>query len=343
MTYTFQPNDWRTKAGIFVNAEFADTIFQLDSCAIRVFRFEDSSLECNYIIEAYCRRDDFPEIRDAYYFSIDRINEFLDQLSLISYFPSVLTHSLSTTHFRVDVGEEFNLIIPDNYSQEKNPVRITSKDLKLGSEQLVKKEYNEALRQIREGLSTEIIESKFLHFYAALERIAEAHTEEKIVNKCPKCGFEDEKGPATSNYLRDLFETKGLTKTKYNRLRGIRGKVAHGAGKRDIKFIKELIEFLPLLESTAVETVSIHTDLKIKSNFKAHGSQQFWDLTGIKVKERDDKNPPVFNVLGQKYSFAGTFSKAGLLEEGTDAQEGFLTPEIEIGRPLNIHPESWPD
>jgi hypothetical protein len=208
---------------------------------------------------------------------------------------------------------------------------------------LQKKEYNEALRQIREGLSTEISESKFLHFYAALERIAEAHAQEKIISKCPNCGFEDEKGPATSNYLRDLFEKKGLTKTKYNRLRGIRGKVAHGAGKRDIKFIKELIEFLPLLESTAVETVSTHTGLKIKSNFNAHGSQQFWDLTGTKVHERNGKTPPIFNVTGRKYSFAATFTKAGIPGDDADTQGGFLTPEIKIGEPLHIHPESWPD
>jgi hypothetical protein len=137
--YTFQPNDWRTKAGIFVNAEFVDTVFQLDSCAIRVFRFEDPILECNYIIEAYCRREDFSEIRDAYYFSIDRINEFLDQLSLVSYSPTVITHALSTTHFRVDVGEEFNIIIPDNYLQEKNPVKITNEELILGSGEFAKK------------------------------------------------------------------------------------------------------------------------------------------------------------------------------------------------------------
>jgi hypothetical protein len=344
MNYTFQPNDWRTRVGIFVNAEFDDTTFQVSSCALRISSFEDRDLGCNYIVESYSRKDDFPNIIDAHYFSIDRINEFLDQLSLISYFPCTITHVFSTTVFSAVVGEKFDMIIPNDYHQEKNSVKISSSDLKLKEEELSRKEYAEALRQTREGLTTDIPESKFLHFYAALERIAEAHTQERIISKCPQCGFEHDKGPATSNYLRELFKEKGLSSKKYNRLRGVRGKVAHGAGNRDIKFLEEIRELTPLLESTALETVSLHTGIKIKSNFNAHTSQQFWELIGVKIQERSATSLPIFNVLGRNYSFTAMFTAADVTPESeiTSEQGGFLTPEIVLDEHLNIHPESWP-
>ena len=170
--------------------------------------------------------------------------------------------------------------------------------------------------------------------------------QDKIISKCQNCKFEEKRGPATSNFIRELLNKKGLSGNKYNHIRGIRGKIAHGAGKRDIKFTQELIEFIPILESTALETVSLYTGLKIKSTTNAHTSQKFWKIEGVKIKERNGDIPSIFSILSHGYSCKAVFTKTNTnleAEELANVYEGFLTPEVRNSEFLNIHPESWPD
>lgn len=338
--------DWRSRALVFLNAKIKEEIINLSNCTLRIFEYDDNEYGGNHIIEAYSSREMFPEIENAHYFALDNINRILDKFSLISYFPAIVIKELSTTWFKTEIGEIFELLIPNEYYGEKKPIIIQQKDIETIKDDVDNK-YLEVIRFIREGLCSNNIETQFLNYYYAIERVAEINTTKKIIRKCEQCGFEKEEGLATSNFMRETFKKYGIDNKDYKRIRELRGKISHGSGKRDNLFYKELRVGLIKIESLAIDLVSTKMNINVKSPVRVHLSHQFWNLKGKKIKDINEKIPAIFNIVECSYSFSAGFPKPieNFVKDPSDNKfelDGSLTPEVPSDRHLDIHKECWP-
>lgn len=191
-------NDWRTRMLILVNTNLEEETYPFINAGIRVLSYAKGG-PGSYIVECYVRRVDFPVIKDAFYYSIDRLNEFLGRISIITNAPIVNREILSICPMRVAAREEFDMLIPADFSHDATPVKVGPSDL----EAFVKAEnnrfYKEAIRQVATALNSDSIEEKFLLYFSAFERVAESESTEKLYIVCPECGHKTERGVATTN------------------------------------------------------------------------------------------------------------------------------------------------
>lgn len=340
--YKVQDHDWRTRAIFKSNASFIDEIYPFINSGIRVIHYNSIKSGLN-IIECYVREQDFPNIEDAFHFSKSKILDFTDQISIITNDKVDILSFLSTCPMRVSKGVPFNMLIPSDAYIDKNLFEIKAKDLNYYFDVLENPNYVEAIRQVREGLSNISNNSKILFYFSALERIAEFETEEKIIDTCPKCGNIEEKGIATSRYIRTELEKYGVTRKQYTLIRDLRSKIAHGSGRRDITFINKVNEVLPVLERSIMSILSDRCKFDIKSVNKLHVSNDFLLIKAKKIFNKWRFIPSSFVIIDLNDTAKIIVTRTiGSGAEDID-KDGFYGQEYlsKIGRP-KIDKECWP-
>lgn len=342
-SYTFVDSDWRTRMLVIVNATLDGEIFPFTNAGIRVLSHPEGGPGC-YLIECYVRRADFPVIKDAFYYSIDRLNEFLGTISIIINAPIVNREILSICPMRVAAREEFDMLIPADFSYDTTPVVIKPSDLAAFTKLIDNRHYREAIRQVSTALNSDSIEEKFLLYFSAFERVAEAESTEKLYSICPECEHKTERGVATTNYIKNVMMSYGTKKKEFDTIRSNRGKVAHGSGGRDNKFFQEIREQSSNVESILLAELSKKLGFPIKMASKADFEMPVWECKGVKVSIAMGDRPSIFYIEEAKFAVSVRFSRvqAETAEDpiGPEGMTGTFGPEMP-SKP-KVHPDCWP-
>lgn len=336
----FNSNDWRARFIVKTNAVFhEDDYFKIDNCIIKIVAQKERGI---FLFDMYIHKENFDDYNALFDYSVDKMNEFVSQLSAITFSAASILKFISICPIKVNKGEEFTMILSD-FDFDRSKTLVLSSDLiNLYSEKdNVKKQG--LLYMIREVINSQSYEQKFLNYFAALDAIATIETTEKIKNTCKKCGYESEGMPATSNYLKQLFLSHNIDNSEYNKIRGLRGKIAHGGGKRNQDFYKELRKYLHLLESVSFEEVTKKIGIVPKLETNITFEYPIWL---IKVKKTGNKFwfiPPMFRIIHQelkgelKFSTLKNAVSQPLSVDNVEGSFGIDNPQ----RP-NINSDSWP-
>ena len=341
-SYLLKNKDWRTRAIFRSNGLFIDEVYPFLNAGIRILPYlsKKSGL---HIIECYVREIDYPDIVDAFHYSRMKIFEFTDHISIITNDKVEIIDFLSTCQMRVKKGELFEMLLPQVSYIDKNVFKIKETDLEYYEKIEENSNFLEAIRQCREGLSSISIDSKILFYFSALERIAEYEATDRITYECPKCGNIDDRGVATSRYLQIELEKHHIKRKTYKKIRRLRSKIAHGSGPRDIKFINEVNEVLPSLESALMSILSEKCEIEIKSVNKIHPTDDFLIITGKKIFNKWKMIPAGFIIKDSKHQVKLHVSRTrGSGREDVDA-EGLFGQEYQPNmRMPRINKECWP-
>lgn len=341
---TITDSDWRTRMLILVNVNLDGEVYPFTNAGIRVLSYAEGG-PGSYIVECYVRRVDFPVIEDAFYYSIDRLNEFLGGISIITNVPIANKEILSICPMKVAAREEFDMLIPADFSYDVTPARVRPSDLEAFVKANENRFYKEAIRQVATALNSNSIEEKFLLYFSAFERVAEAESTEKLYSTCPECGHQTERGIATTNYIKNVMLSYGTSKKEFESIRSNRGKVAHGSGGRDNKFFQEVRKQLSEVESILLAELSKKLGLSIKMASKPDFEMPLWKIKGVKVSVAMGVRPSVFNIIEEpSFAVSVRFSrvKSETAEDpiGPEGITGTFGPEMSA-KP-KVHPECWP-
>lgn len=336
----FNSNDWRARFIIKTNAVFhEDDYFKIDDCIIKIVALKERGI---FLFDIYIHKDNFNNYNALFDYSVDKMNEFVSQLSAITFSAASILKFVSICPIKVNKGDEFPMILSDFDFDRSNTLVLSSDLINLSSEKDDEKK-NGLLYMIREAVNSQSLEQKFLNYFAALDAIATIETTEKIKNTCKQCGHESEGMPATSNYLKQLFLSHNIKNSQYNKIRELRGKIAHGGGKRNQEFYKELRKYMPMLESVSFEEVTKKIGIvpKLKTNITFEST--IWHITGKKTGNRFWFIPPMFKIIHQELKGELNFS---MLKNAISQPQGIDNIEGSFGidnpqRP-NINSDSWP-
>lgn len=328
---------------ILVNANLDGEMFPFTNAGIRVLSYPNGGPGC-YIVECYVRKVDFPVIENAFYYSLDRINDFLGRISIITNAPIANKKILSICPMRVAAREEFDMLIPADFSYDTASVTIGPSDLEAFIKVDNNQYYKEAIRQVATALYSDSIEEKFLLYFSAFERVAEAESTEKLYSTCPECGHQTERGIATTNYIKNLMISYGTTKKEFDSIRSNRGKIAHGSGGRDNNFFQDIRKQLSDVESVLLAELSKKLSISIKMASKPDFEMPLWKFKGVKVSVAMGDRPSIFNVEESSFVVSVRFSRvqAESAEDpiGPEGITGSFGPEMST-KP-EVHPECWP-
>lgn len=340
---TILDSDWRTRMLIQINAKLEGEMFPFTNAAIRVLDYLKAGPGC-YIIECYIKKLDFPAIEDAFYYSIDRLNEFLGRISIIANAPIINKKILSICPMRVPAREEFDMLIPAEFSYDTTPVTVNPADLEGFVKANENRYYKEAIRQVATALNSDSIEEKFLLYFSAFERVAEAESKEILYSTCSECGHQTERGIATTNYIKQVMMRYGTSNKEFNSIRGNRGRVAHGSGGRDNKFFQEIRKQLSEVEGVLLAELSKSLGITIKMASKPAFEMPLWQFKGVKISVAMGDRPSIFNIENASFVVSVRFSRvqAETAEDpiGPEGMTGTFGPEMSH-RP-KVHPECWP-
>jgi len=305
-TLNFTANDWRTRFIAFTAADLKDELYAVRENIIRVVP-EKSIARPYYLLDVFVKKDQFDDLRKTAYYSIDIINEFLSQIAIISYSPSELITIISTSPHIVEVGVTFEMILYEG-DYELKTIEIFKDDIRAYSKESLSLPYVNLLPILKDAINSESLELKFLNFFSALDYIAQKETTQKVSTSCVKCGTPVQTHLATSTFLYNLFESHDVDKKKYNQIRTLRSKIAHGSGIRNNEFYKELRTYLPFLESIVLYEVSKRTSLLVKRSSNIVAGLPFLNLSCEKIFNTDGLTPSAFNVKNISWSVESAFT-----------------------------------
>jgi len=331
---------WRTRFLVYSEALLSGPYLTQDCPIVIISDFDLPP--SHYHVDVFIERDKFQDIREILYFTLDVINEFISQISFVSYSPSELISAISICPHEVQVDEEFEMTI-FNGDYEINKVEIKNTDLvnRVNHEQ--DGVYLNLLHLLKQALSTDALELRFLNLFATLDFIADNETVEKVVSTCPHCDKEIEGFKATSQFIRRTFQERGIDAFHYNQIRKLRGKIAHGSGVRSMSFYSELLSSLAILESVAYDEVIKRGPLKVKRNSKIIAPIPHTTITAVKVSNPTASLPSVFGIVNYMFSVASA-SFTGLqnaMETPPDQFSGTFGPHP-TDRGLEVPREAWP-
>lgn len=338
----FNSNDWRARFIIKTSAVFhEDDYFKIENCVIKIVALRERGV---FLLDMYINKDSFDDHNSLYDYSVDKMNEFVSQLSAITFSAASILKFISICPIKVNKGEEFTMILSDFNFDRSNTLVLGSDLMNLNSEKEKDIEkYNGLLYMLREAINSQSYEQKFLNYFAALDAIATIETTEKVKNTCKKCGHESEGMPATSNYLKQLFLSHNIKNSEYNKIRVLRGKIAHGGGKRNQEFYKELRKFMPLLESVSFSEVTKKIGIVPKLSTNLTFEPPIWHIVGKKTSNKIWFIPPMFKIIKHELKGKINFS---ILKNAISQPQNIENFEGSFGidnpqRP-NINRDSWP-
>lgn len=347
---TVKDSDWKFAALVYLHIELkeeAEELVHFEETCIRIYQPNDIGYPDAYVVEIYTQRECFEEITIAYHGMLHILNKFLDRLGLLTLNPCYLISALGITRFRVTTDEEFDLFIPVDAAIPQPKLKLSGsvEELIKEGKSTDKKELNEALREYRQGLESDSIYYLFLHHYNAIERIAEFLTDDFVYTTCPKCSASIKTSlKATGNKMKELFIAEGVDNKKFNQIRSIRGKIAHGAGERSEKLAKEVFDHLASVSRVAGNLISEYTGLKILYGKYPMIREQFILIKGVKTSERTEESNSAYGIIS--FKLRGEIMFNNLTDSAPHEEEEFRPL---IGMPMDINPEnfkiypySWP-
>lgn len=326
-------------------SDIEEDIIQFKNHAIRIFKPNDVKLDFAHIIEVYSTLLEYSDIKSAYHGSLEILNQFLDRIALLTFKPCPLIQPVGISCFQVSVGQEFDLLVPDDLSHELPKLDTKFSNVISLNKDFEEREIEDALRELRLGLESESVFNKFLHYYNVIERIANLQTEDYVEQKCDSCGTVNKLGiKATGNKMRELFTAEGFSNKEFNACRGIRGKIAHGSANRNQKLINEIFNNIGTVEKVAANNISKITGIDIISGKIPRLHNQFWLLKGVKLSERNEEQNAAYNITDFKFEFNGIFNLVKDIEEEDLEWKpliGPIPPEL-APEYFEIYPYSWP-
>ena len=234
-------DDWRFLALIHCNAKFSEVRFQMKNSLIFILDQPSPLGENHYFVEVYTFRADIPEIYNAFHVSIDLLSEFLDQVSLVSFQPAYIVSPISISYFKTSLDCPFP-ILQFHQSSNRRKIEIDQYSI-MNPMDLSPKESNYLilLRLLRDYQNTYKKDSQFLLLYSVLDYISNAESKDFQIRICPKCKYQvNSNVKKTDNFIRELANNYEIKDFDLKIIRRLRGKLAHGAAKRDSKFFEEL-------------------------------------------------------------------------------------------------------
>ena len=340
------PEDWKFCALIYIHvSDLEEDIIQFKNHVIRIFKPNDIEIDFAHVVEVYSIFSEYSDIKSAYHGSLEILNQFLDRIALLTFKPCPLIQPVGISCFKVVVNQEFDLLVPDDLSNE-----LPKLDVKFsGNSNLLKNledtEIEDALRELRLGLESESIFDKFLHYYNVIERIADLQTEIFAEQKCASCGtIYQLPFKATGNKMKDLFAIEGFSSKEFKLCRGIRGKIAHGSAKRNQKLIDEIFNNMGKVEKVAANNISKITGINIVSGKIPRLYNQFWLLRGIKLSEKNETQNAAYNSISFDFECNSIFNKVNDIEEDNLELKPLVgpIPSDLSSENFKIYPYSWP-
>jgi hypothetical protein len=281
-------SDWKFLALIEANVSFEDEIYNYKTSAIRILNDIEEVPNGMYLVEVYTKRREEKNISFAYYKSIDLLNEFLDQISFISFQKAFIKSPIAITYAYTSFNKSFPMLhIHPSIVRKK--IKIQKGDLTnpYHFDERKHKYYN-LLRLLKYYQNAERQDDKYLYLYSAIDFIADLESTELQVKKCTSCGHSvtlDSK--ATGNYIKELATHYKIENFNINKFRGVRAKIAHGSSKRDFSFFADLNELIPKLETLAYKVLRdrLGVDIKLLSNIHCFTPRIFLEGKCIPISE----------------------------------------------------------
>ncbi len=212
--------------------------------------------------------DDVKDIFEAFALLHNKLNCFLDRLSLVSYGKSGINNILSIAPESVKPNEEFEIAFPQITINRKT-INIKLSDLKYDIE--VTPEQQRWERLLRLGLNATSEEEKYISYYSLLEEIARNESNESIVTTCTNCQHKVDTGrKATNNFIRDLMEKHGIDKKLIKKAPKIRNKIAHGGAEKSKLFYLDVATINSHLEEVCLLELEGRLNVDVINRLHAH-------------------------------------------------------------------------
>ena len=360
--HTVQPEDWKYCAVVDLGiAGSIETMLSFQNHGIRIFRPSDLKLSNGHIIEIYSPREVYENLESAFNGSTEILQRFLNRVSFITFQDHNKVKPISITRFKVEIGEEFEMLLTVDLSHGIPRPNLEANDFDQLLQEFDNNEINHALHEMRLAIKSESLLEKLLHFYNVIEQYADLKTTEKAKRKCPNCGEVSElEHKATGNTMREVFSSLGFSNRDFNDVRRLRSKIAHGSSGNLIIEDEELHKCLSIVEKVAANSLSeisgikifaakfprvikqrcIINGVKLQNNT---GNESYWRKIAIKLRipwlMRSTSGPASYDILEMRIGFEGKM--IGLDDQGKHdmSWKPFFGP---IGGKPEIFPYAWP-
>lgn len=284
--------------------------------SISEFNFfkEIKSNEHFRLIEIIFEQNQNESIEAAYIRAQDKIEEFIDRFSFVSYSVGILKQCLSVSKEYVEIGKPFEIIYT-HYFKHRTLNSISSINLNFDLDE----KQRHFLRLLKVGMISNNYEEKLLRFYALIEQIALDESEETIKQTCSNCGVEKDTGnKKTNNYIHKILEPFGFSKKDLGNITTLRNKIAHGGGKRDQNYYLEVNKYGIMLEKPTysliierIQNVKIQNDCNpqihgypfVKTSFKYINENEELEYIGWDFKNQFQMS--IINAEKKNDAFVG--------------------------------------
>ncbi|ULQ58325.1 hypothetical protein KJS94_08970 [Flavihumibacter rivuli] len=234
--------------------EFSDVRVEIKELPVNdILVFDRSTLRyCElYIDESFDNN-----IEEVFLYLSDLCWKFLSRVSLVSYAKAELVLHIVTSKNEVPNGHDF-LILSNFHSHFRNyKIPVGPNDL-LGFGTLNdEREYLDVIiNMFARAINSVSWEEKVMLFSSILERISMEEGDEFVEKVCNNCGVSSKsKMKATKRISKRLLNEKGVSNSDINLfLESNRNRIAHGGGKRDLKFLEDLVKSVSSIQHVIAE------------------------------------------------------------------------------------------
>lgn len=321
------------ETGAFKDAHVVFSVFEINNKNTKNGNSIPPNLRyCDIVLS-----DEVKDIFEAYALLYDKLNSFLDRLSLASYGKSAINSVLSIAPKSVSSNEKFEIAFPQ-YKIERKTINIKLPSLKYDTE--ITPEQQRWERLLRLGLNAISEEEKYISYYSLLEEIARNESSEFIVNTCENCQHEINTGrKATNNFIKTLMKKYGVDDQLIKKAPNIRNKIAHGGSKKDKSFYSDVAEINSHLEEVCLLELESRLKVDIINRLNVH----IIDIPMVKHICKCDTEG-AFELIETIQTIPARFVKLKHSSESAFGDQTALigTPLDSQGRPF-INAFSWPD
>lgn len=334
---------WRLRAIIETEVELIPEIAETNGEKYRIFEINDKNTKGGNSVPPNIRYCDVigsgstSDIVEAYSSLYDKLNKFLDRISLVSYGKAVYRTILSVTPVSVRHNESFEIAIPQ-FMLKRETKKVGLNSLNLG--EMVGDNLLRFQRLLRLGLNSNSEEEKYISFFSLLEEIARAESTEYIENECPKCQHKVDTGrKKTNNYILAMLKGQGVEKKLTGKAVDIRNKIAHGGAVKNKEFYSTLSLLNSHIEEVCLLELEKRLDITINNRLNVHITE-----VPVVTHKCTCKTDGTFELVETNQRIPARFVKLK-----HDDDEIYKNTKALVGLPLDseqrpfIDPMSWPE
>lgn len=308
MEIEFYRDKWRIRSVIHTEADIEDMQFQRSDTTVRLVHIIDQEgrPQPNFkTLDVMVDKAKYEEPGDAYYYLKDQTSQVLDYLSFVTYSGFVVQEELGICVDAAKFGDEYKVFVHlAQIGRDIKKIRLV--DLQI--DKITENEQHIHWLSLMRTAYISITEfEKFFYYYSLLESIAKSKVSETIKEeiKCALCDESYQKDTGrkpTNGYIKQALKEVGASSKQVKYARELRGKYAHGDGKRDSFLKSKTLEVLPFLEEACLVQMAGITNLDIYNciNVKIAG----FPLTWAKFKQ---SNGPRADFIGASSQFPAKF------------------------------------